>query len=125
MRLRSAIDPVEVTGAARDAIEPRLPRHMAISRTGDLVNPAERLALDELERGLGMSEKLSLRLENARIHYLLGVALRGSGKTSEANAQLAQARQLLEEIRKEPGADHIGDRSDLKSIFAVIDKTAA
>ena len=58
-RLRSAIDPVEVTGAARDATDPRLPRPMAISRTGDLANPAERLALEELERAEKRRQELA------------------------------------------------------------------
>ena len=58
-RLRSAIDPVEGSGAARDATEPRLPWHMAISRTGDLLNPAERLALEELERAEKRRQELA------------------------------------------------------------------
>src|SRR5215470_17947690 len=49
-RLRIAIAPVDVRGAARVATEPRLHQHMAIPRTGDLVNPAERLAREENER---------------------------------------------------------------------------
>ena len=46
-------------GAARVATEPRLPRHMAISRTGDLANPAERLALEELERAEKRRQELA------------------------------------------------------------------
>ena len=41
---------MEVGGAARVATEPRLHRHMVTSRTGDLVNPAERLAGEQSER---------------------------------------------------------------------------
>ena len=50
---------MEVTGAARDATDPRLPRPMAISRTGDLANPAERLALEELERAEKRRQELA------------------------------------------------------------------
>jgi serine/threonine protein kinase/tetratricopeptide (TPR) repeat protein len=72
----------------------------------------------ELQRTLGRSEKLGLRLENARIHYLLGSALRHSGNASEATAQYREAAQLLDAIRKEPGAEHVTDRFDLKTIYA-------
>jgi len=41
---------VEGAGAARVTTEPRLHRHMATSRTSDLVNPGERLAREENER---------------------------------------------------------------------------
>ena len=46
-------------GAARDATEPRLPQRMAISRIGDVVNPAERLAFEELERAEKRREDLA------------------------------------------------------------------
>ena len=75
-------------------------------------------ARQELQRSLSKSEKLGLRLENARIHYLLGTALRLSGSASEAAAQYREALRLLDEIRKEQGADHLIDRYDLKPIFA-------
>ena len=75
-------------------------------------------ARQELQRSLGKSEKLGLRLENARIHYLLGAAMRLSGNASEATAQYREAGRLLEEIGKEPGAEHISERYDLKPIYA-------
>ena len=53
------IGPVEVAGAARVAIEPQLHRHMATSRTGDLVNPAERLAREEYERSEKRRQELA------------------------------------------------------------------
>jgi eukaryotic-like serine/threonine-protein kinase len=75
-------------------------------------------ARQELQRSLGRSEKLGLRLENARIHYLLGAAIRLSGNTSEATAQYREARRLLDEISKEQGAEHVSERYDLKPIYA-------
>ncbi len=75
-------------------------------------------ARQELQRGLSKSEKLGLRLENARIHYLLGNALRLSGSASEATAQYQEAVRLLDEIRKEQGAEHVIERYDLKPIYA-------
>ncbi len=75
-------------------------------------------ARQELQRTLGTSEKLGLRLETARIHYLLASALRLSGNASDAEAQYHQAAGLLGELRKEQGAEHLSDRYDLKPIFA-------
>jgi eukaryotic-like serine/threonine-protein kinase len=75
-------------------------------------------ARQELQRTLSRSEKLGLRLTNARIHYLLGTALRLSGGASEATAQYREALRMLDEIREEPGAEHVIERYDLKAIHA-------
>lgn len=75
-------------------------------------------ARQELQRGLGRSEKLGLRLETARIHYLLGSAIRLSGDGAAATPQYRQALQLLDDIGKEPGAEHVLERYDLKPIYA-------
>jgi eukaryotic-like serine/threonine-protein kinase len=75
-------------------------------------------ARQELQRALGRSEKLGLRLETARIHYLLGTALRLSGSTSEAPSQYRDAARMLDEIGKEQGAEHLLERFDLKTIYA-------
>jgi hypothetical protein len=71
-----------------------------------------------VQRTLSKSEKLGLRLENARIHLLLGMSLRLSGNAAEATAQDREALRLLDEIRKEQGAEHISERSDLKPMYA-------
>ena len=75
-------------------------------------------ARQELQRSLGKSEKLGLRLETARIHYLLGTAIRLSGSASEATPHYSETRRLLDEIGKEQGAEHITERYDLKPIYA-------
>jgi tetratricopeptide (TPR) repeat protein len=75
-------------------------------------------ARQELQRSLARSEKLGLRMESARIHYLLGTSLRLSGSAGEAAAQYREARNLLDEIRKEQGAEHTIERYDLKPIYA-------
>ena len=81
-------------------------------------------ARQELQRNLSKSEKLGLRLQNAKIHFLLGSGLRLSGSASEATAQYRQALHLLDEIRKEPGAEPILERYDLKPIYAEATKFA-
>jgi tetratricopeptide (TPR) repeat protein len=75
-------------------------------------------ARQELQRNLSRSEKLGLRLQNAKIHYLIGRALRLSGNTSDATPQYREALRLLDNIRKEPGAEHVIQRYDLKPIYA-------
>jgi len=81
-------------------------------------------ARQELQRTLGTSEKLGLRLETARMHYLLGAAMRLSGSASDADAQFHQAAGLFDELRKEQGSEHLPDRYDLKPVYAEIARFA-
>jgi serine/threonine protein kinase/Tfp pilus assembly protein PilF len=74
-------------------------------------------ARQELNQLLGKSEKLGLRMEPARIHYLLATSLRLSGDLGGAAAQYRQVLAALDEMRKDPGADHLLERSDLKSVY--------
>jgi tetratricopeptide (TPR) repeat protein/predicted Ser/Thr protein kinase len=71
----------------------------------------------DLEQLLGRSERLGVRMETARIHFLLGSSLRLSGDASGAAGQYKQTLSILDEIKKEPGAEHLLERSDLKSIY--------
>ncbi len=75
-------------------------------------------ARQDLERDLSRSEKLGSRLESARIHYLLGEAIRLGGNSRDAVSQYAQALRLFDELKKDPGAEHLLDRSDLKEMYA-------
>ncbi|MFZ3188701.1 MAG: tetratricopeptide repeat protein [Candidatus Sulfotelmatobacter sp.] len=74
-------------------------------------------AQQELQTDLSASEKLGSRYQTARIHYLLGNALRSSGNSSDASAQYRQAVSLIDEMRKEPGAEKLLDRADLKALY--------
>ena len=74
-------------------------------------------ARQELQRSLSRSEKLGLGLENAKIHYFLGTSLRLSGSAAEATAQYSEALRLLDNTRKEQGAEHAVERYDLKPIY--------
>jgi tetratricopeptide (TPR) repeat protein len=71
----------------------------------------------ELDRVLPRSEKLGLRLQSAKIRYLLGTAIRLSGKTAESVTQYKAAWNLLQEIKKDPGAEHVTERFDLKTAY--------
>ena len=74
-------------------------------------------AQQELRTDLGKSEKLGSRYQTARILYLLGQALRLSGNSDEARGHYRQALSLIDDMRKEPGAEKLLERSDLKSMF--------
>ncbi|MBI3669651.1 MAG: tetratricopeptide repeat protein [Acidobacteria bacterium] len=75
-------------------------------------------ARKELEAPLRASEKLNLRALRARNHYLLARALQLTGNGTEAARHSAEARRILEEIRREAGNDAILTREDLKPIAA-------
>jgi len=74
-------------------------------------------AQQELERTLLRSDKIGLWPLSARAHYLLGAALRASGNQTEAQQQYRSSVQLLDQMRKEPGADKILQRSDFKAMY--------
>src|SRR5580704_11376692 len=71
----------------------------------------------DLEGLLNRSDKLGTRVETAKIRCLLGNVLKASGHANGAVAQYKQTLSILDEIRKEPGADHLLERADLKSIY--------
>jgi tetratricopeptide (TPR) repeat protein len=75
-------------------------------------------ARQELQRVLGRSEKLGLRIEDMRIHYLLGTALKRSGNAADAATQFTESARLLTELSKEQGSEHLAERYDLKPIYA-------
>jgi eukaryotic-like serine/threonine-protein kinase len=111
--LRNLVQQADALGAKYLAVECSVSLAEALIKNKDYAH-----ARQDLQRTLSRSEKLGLRLENARIHYLLGSALRLSGSASEATAQYREALRLLDEIRKEPGAEHVIERYDLKPIYA-------
>jgi serine/threonine protein kinase/tetratricopeptide (TPR) repeat protein len=79
----------------------------------------------EAQKALGQSDAQSLRMQVAREHYVLGMALRSGGNTSEASGHLRNAVQIWDEVRKEPGAEKILNRADLKAMYADASQTAA
>ena len=94
--LRSSVDLSEATIKTKDYAHARQP----------------------LETILSASEKLGIHLETARIHCLLGDALQLGGNHSDANRQYQAALGMFEELKKDPGAEHILDRSDLRTMYA-------
>jgi serine/threonine protein kinase/tetratricopeptide (TPR) repeat protein len=74
-------------------------------------------ARQELDQALNTSEKLGTRLLTAIIHFQLGNLMKQTGDTLEAASQYRQASTLLDEIKKEQGAEHILERTDLKVMY--------
>jgi eukaryotic-like serine/threonine-protein kinase len=97
-------------------------KHLAVESSVDvaaaMVNAKDYAhARQELERMLDVSEKLGSRLETARIHYLLGTVIRLTDPSGSAVGQYAQTLKLLDDTRKEAGAEHVLDRVDLKAMY--------
>jgi len=75
-------------------------------------------AREELERVAAKAEKLELRAVLAQDQYLLGTALRLSGRGGEAGNHYREALRYLDEIKKDTGSDAVLKRSDLGLIYS-------
>jgi serine/threonine protein kinase/lipopolysaccharide biosynthesis regulator YciM len=75
-----------------------------------------------LENDLTRSEKLGSRIETARIHFLLGEAIRLGGDPRGATSQYGQAMRALDDLKKEAGSEHLLERADLKAIYGEASK---
>lgn len=71
-----------------------------------------------LQGALNRSDKLGLKSLLAQSHYLLGRDLQLSGKASDAASHFAEARRILDDIKKESGSDTVAKRNDLAPIEA-------
>jgi tetratricopeptide (TPR) repeat protein len=74
-------------------------------------------ARQELEPALAKAERLGLRTLEAEDQHLLATALRAAGKGTEATPHYREALRLLDEIRKEAGAERVMERADLKPVY--------
>jgi eukaryotic-like serine/threonine-protein kinase len=73
-------------------------------------------AQDELQSAVRKSEDLGMKSLLPEGHYLLSQALRKKGNTSEADRQLKQASQILDQMRQESQTDELLQRADLNPI---------
>jgi tetratricopeptide (TPR) repeat protein/predicted Ser/Thr protein kinase/TolB-like protein len=71
----------------------------------------------ELERALLEADKLGLKPLSTKAHYVLGTVLRQSGNPADAQDHYRNSAQLIDTMRKEPGAEKILQRSDFKAIY--------
>lgn len=74
-------------------------------------------AREQLQNALDKSERLGVRAQTARIHYLLANSMRAMSN-SDAAMHYKQAVTLLDDLHKEDGTSHLLDRSDLRSMYA-------
>jgi len=75
-------------------------------------------AQQELDRTIKVADKLGLRVEQFRAHYLMGQALDKAGNSNQAIPRYREAVKILESLSKEDGAAHILERADLKDIYS-------
>jgi eukaryotic-like serine/threonine-protein kinase len=71
-----------------------------------------------LQTDLSKSDKLGSRYQTARIHFLLGEVQRLGGDKSGASTQYQQVVNMLDELRKDPGAEKLLDRTDIKLMYS-------
>ncbi|MBV8672448.1 MAG: tetratricopeptide repeat protein [Acidobacteriaceae bacterium] len=76
-------------------------------------------AQHDLNQTVTVTEKAGMRLDNARIYYLLGESgrLSGSGDRTQIAYYYRDTVRLLEAVKAEPGAGKLLTRSDLKAIY--------
>jgi len=118
--LRASIQQAESLHLKYYAVRSSVDLAQALINTKDYTH-----ARQQLDSALAQSEKLGLRLETVRIHFLLGDVLRHDGQSTEASRQYQQAQSLLDDIRKEPGAGQIANRYDLKQMKEVAGQALA
>jgi len=116
--LRAAIQQADTLHLKYYWLRSRVDLSEALIKTKDYSH-----ARQELENALSVSEKLVLRVETARIHFLLGEALsadktHAAGSANEADREYRLAMNLLDDLKKEPGAEHVLDRYDLRTMYA-------
>jgi len=118
-RWREAISSLKALAQEADSLGLKyLSVECSVELGGTLVNNKDYSgARQELEPALGKAEKLGLRTLLAKDHYFLATALRATGKGTEATAHYREALRLLDEIRKEAGAEKVIERTDLKAIY--------
>ena len=74
-------------------------------------------ARQELQRALLRADKLGLQPLSARAHYLLALIAQSSGNGSEAQDNFRETLRLLDTMKKDPGAENLMQRADLKAMY--------
>ncbi len=110
--LKKLVEETETVGLKALSVQASIYLSQALLASG---KPQD--AQQELDRALNRAEKLGLRIEQARAHYLLGQVYSRTEKTSQYAPQYQEAVRLLESISKESGVGRLLDRSDLKDVY--------
>jgi serine/threonine protein kinase/tetratricopeptide (TPR) repeat protein len=110
-KLRAAIQQADKLHLKYFSIRSSVDLAEALIKTKDYAH-----ARQELENATSRSEKLGLRLETARIQFLLGSVMHSTGNATDAAVHYQQATALWNELKKESGAEKVLERSDLKAM---------
>jgi eukaryotic-like serine/threonine-protein kinase len=119
-RSREAISSLQSLGLEAGSLGSKyLSLECSVALAEALINGKEYShAQQELQTALTKSEKLGSRYLTLRIRYLLATALRLAGNGTEATGHYREALRLLDETRKEAGAEKVIERADLKTVYA-------
>ncbi|HSS98411.1 MAG TPA: hypothetical protein VLK33_15340, partial [Terriglobales bacterium] len=82
-------------------------------------NHSNAQARQELDRALLRADKSGMQPLSARIHFLLAGMESAAGNTDEAKNHFREAARLLDEMKKDPGAENLLQRADFKNIYDV------
>ncbi|MGA8540027.1 MAG: tetratricopeptide repeat protein [Terriglobales bacterium] len=74
-------------------------------------------ARQELQRALLLADKFGQQPLSAQAHYLLATIARDSGDNTGAQDNYRSVVRILDAMKKEPGAEKLLQRSDLKTIY--------
>jgi eukaryotic-like serine/threonine-protein kinase len=74
-------------------------------------------AQQELQRALLRADKIGLKPLSATANYLLGNVLTAAGNQVDAQQHYQTTVQLLNDMRKDPGAEKVLQRSDFKAMY--------
>jgi tetratricopeptide (TPR) repeat protein len=70
-------------------------------------------ARQELDRAMGKSEKLGLQMLLARAHYLSA----SGAAPADARRHLEEAQRIVDRLRREPQAEKLADRADIRPFY--------
>ncbi len=110
--LPKLVQQADEQGVPNVSIECRISMAEAMIRNHDNAR-----AQQELGRALLRADKIGLKPLSAKAHFLLGTALRSSGNQTDAQQEYRSTVQLLDDMRKETGAEKILQRSDFKTMY--------
>jgi eukaryotic-like serine/threonine-protein kinase len=118
-RSREAIASFKILGQEADSLGMKYHSvKCSVDLTEALVNAKDySRARQEIDSAMGKAEKLGLKVLLAKEHYLLATVLRETGNGGEATGQYGAALRLLDDIRKEAGAEKVIERADLKPVY--------
>ncbi|HXM66615.1 MAG TPA: tetratricopeptide repeat protein, partial [Candidatus Acidoferrum sp.] len=110
--LRSIVQEAENLGLKYIAVSCSIAMAEAMAQSHDFAH-----ARQELGRALLLSDKWGAKPLSARAHFVLATVARESGNNAEAQESYRTVLQLIDVMRKEPGADKVLQRSDFKTMF--------